>query len=511
MWNHAWGPWWFWHCLSHGELPWRTTLLAAPRGGVLWFIDPIGGALGALLVPVIGLVGAYNAVIFTWSALASVAGRRLSLAMGAGERAAWFGGAAVAMAPFVTSEIHNGISEAVGIQWTVFALAAAREAIDHGGWRRWLVAGLWIGLSGVGTWYYGFTTALTVGAWAIFAGRARWPGLGLAAVVSAAIALPVMLLVRGSIHADDAIVARMAILPWNKNFILSHNAVDPIALIHPFDFQSVDLAATGEAFRHSSYLGLVALVLALVGRGRRLLWGVVPAVALSLGVYLWHDGHWVEWKVNGRWLLPFGVLFELLPDAGATHAQRLVLPGVVVVAALGAVGLGRLPTRLQPLLGATMLIDALWNGPWPIARAPELDLAAHRSLAGGSGIVVDLPTEVEPTMATSRYLVYQAASGRPIPYRVDARGSTATFLGRDWWALLRAQCLAGDPGLQMDQAARLSGKATLAEVERSGVTAFVLHPELDRGTGSVPKLDAVLRGWLGEPTVIGGHSVWTVP
>lgn len=512
VWNHAWGPWWFWDSLVHGQLPWRTTLLAAPRGGVLWFIDPLGGLVGAPLVPLLGVVGAYNTVIFLWSVLASVAGRRLALVMGATSPHAWLGGAAVAMAPFVTSEIHNGISEAVGVQWAVFALAAAREAIRDGSWRRWVVVGAWIGLTGIGTWYYGFATALTVGAWALLAGRRTWAGLAIAAVLSAALALPVMLLVRGSIDADDAIVARMAILAWNKNFILSHNAVDPIALVRPFDFQSVDLSATGEAFRHSSYLGLVALGLALLGRERRLLWGVLPAVLFSLGVYLWHDGHWVEWKTNGRWLLPFGLLFEVLPAAGATHAQRLLLPAVAVVAALGAVALGRVRPGLQPILGVLMVADALWNGPWPLARAPALDLAAHASLAGDTGVVVDLPTEVEPTMTTSRYLVYQTASGRPIPYRVDARGATASYLGREWWALLRAQCLDEERGgSRLDAAARASGRATLAEAARGGVTAFVLHPELDRGTGSAERLRGVLRAWLGEPTVIGTHEVWRVP
>ena len=40
VWNHAWGPWWFWQSLGTGELPWHTTWLNAPWGGVLWFIDP---------------------------------------------------------------------------------------------------------------------------------------------------------------------------------------------------------------------------------------------------------------------------------------------------------------------------------------------------------------------------------------------------------------------------------------------------------------------------------------
>jgi hypothetical protein len=164
-----------------------------------------------------------------------------------------------------------------------------------------------------------------------------------------------------------------------------------------------------------------------------------------------------------------------------------------------------------PVGGAVLLADALWNGPWPLARAPELDLAAHHALADTPGIVVDLPTEVEPTMTTSRYLIYQSASRRPIPYRVDARGSTASFLGRDWWALLRAACLPGQSGPQLQAQALASGRATLDEAKRAGVSAFVLHPELDRGTGSAARLEAILRGWLGEPERIGTHLVWRVP
>ena len=35
VWNHAWGPWWFWESLSGGNLPWHTDLLHAPSGGTL--------------------------------------------------------------------------------------------------------------------------------------------------------------------------------------------------------------------------------------------------------------------------------------------------------------------------------------------------------------------------------------------------------------------------------------------------------------------------------------------
>lgn len=517
VWNHAWGPWWYARSLAEGHLPFRTELLLAPRGGVLWYIDPLGALLGAPLVPLLGAVGAYNAVVVLQVALAAAGGRALARALGAGPGEAWLGAVATAASPYLLSEIHNGVSEAAGVGVAAFALATGRRALTEGGFRRWALAGALLGLTAVGTWYYGFGVALTLAAWTLLGPDDPRPGrlhaiagLGLAALVAAALAGPALAVAKASVEHPESIVLRGELRDADRELILSHNAVDPRAYVAPLGFQSVDLAARGEAFRHSSYVGLVALALALAARRPRALLGVVPALVLSLGVWLWWGGAWVETGSGARLALPFRALLAVLPDTAATHAQRVGLPVVLTVAALAAVGLGRLPIRARPVAAALVLLDALASAPWPLARAPALDLAAHRALAARGGTVLDLPGEVGATMATSRYLVYQTASGLPIPYRPDARAGTASLLGLAPFHALVLPSLSRPE--HRDQMARsMAETRTLdpGQLHRDGgVRWIVTHRELAPEATGLDRTEALLRAWFGEPEVIGTHAIW---
>ncbi len=542
--NHAWGPWWWWITLGRGEIPWETKLLAAPGGGVLWFIDPFLAAVGATMVGVVGVVGAYNLVILLYVVLAAAAGRSLARALGAGGAASWIAAVGVALGPYLLCEIHNGVSEAVGVAWSTFALAAARRALSGGGLRWWAATGAWLGVATAGTWYYGLATGLTIGAWALATlltrdateRRAALRGIGgalLAGGLAGVIAAPVLALVRRSVTDPASLVLRGDVDAGVREYLLAHNAVDPRAFVAPGGFQSVDLAARGEAFLHSSYLGLVALALAAVAVGARPgLWraalGLVPAAVLSLGAWLWWGGAWVE--IGGaRLALPFSWLVAVLPDAGATHAQRLAWPVVAGVAALAAVGADTLaarserPRRALVALGGLVALDLLVSAPWPLARVEALDVRAHARLGELAKIerrttpaselkigVLDLPAEVGSTMASSRYLVYQAASGLPIPYRPDARGGTARLFGASWFNVLFAAS-AGRPDEAASLAASLAGVTRVdINVDGSAIRWIVLHRELERGRGDVAWLDRQLRAWFGEPEALGDHLTWDI-
>ncbi len=212
--NHAWGPWWWWWTLGRGEIPWSTTLLAAPQGGLLWFIDPFTAAVGAPLVGIVGPVGAYNLAVLMSLALGAGGARQLAHAVGAGRGAAWFAATAAVFSPYLLSELHNGVSEAVNVGLASFTLAGARRAIDTGAAagvvRRWLPVGLMLGLTAAGTWYYALATGVTIGAWVLLEavgggraglGRLRAVPLGgglLAAAVALVTAAPVFARVRAS-------------------------------------------------------------------------------------------------------------------------------------------------------------------------------------------------------------------------------------------------------------------------------------------------------------------------
>ena len=540
--NHAWGPWWWWHTLGRGVLPWRTDLLAAPTGGVLWFIDPVSAAVGAPLVGLAGAVGAYNVAQMVNVGVAAAGGWALARTLGAGRDAAWIGAVGVALGPYLLCELHNGVSEAASVGPATLTLAAARHALaTPARTRPWLWTGLGLGLTAAGTWSYGLTTGLTIGAWAaVEAVRRRgWRGMAdpavrgaaVTAVVAGVVAAPALYALWSSVHAPEALVQRGDVDAATAEFLLRHNAVDPRAWVAPLGFQSVDLAAHGEAFLHSSYLGLAALGLVafLVAVQRDRAWvivGVLPAAALSLGAFLWWGDDWVTLPDGRRIGLPFLALRELLPGAGSTHAQRLGWPVVAVVAALAASGAEVLAAgrRLRlAALGAIVALDALCAAPWPVARLDAVDDAAHLEAlrrtrvdaAAGTlrgTVVLDLPAEAGDTMATSVYLLHQAATGLPIPYRPDARGGTSTLVGRPAFAaLLLPSTSRGAHAAAMRAALGDDAEVDLGAIESEAqVRWIVLHTELERGRGDIARLEAQLTAWFGTPDRFGVHALYDV-
>ena len=155
VWNHAWGPWWWWDALSRGTLPWETRLLAYPRGGVLWFIDPMLAAVGAPLVPILGPTAAYNVAVFLYVAFASWSGARLARALGVEGLPRYVASAALAGSAWMVCEIHNGITEAFDIGFVALALAWTEDAARASGRKAWARAGLGIGLAAVASPYLG--------------------------------------------------------------------------------------------------------------------------------------------------------------------------------------------------------------------------------------------------------------------------------------------------------------------------------------------------------------------
>jgi hypothetical protein len=507
VWNHAWGPWWFFQSLSQGQLPLHTELLAAPVGGRLWFVDPIGALAGAPFVPLLGVAATWNLLIIGMVMLASIAGRRLARELGAGPRASWVGSVGLCCSPYLTSELHNGISEAVLIAPAVATLAALLVAFRLPNWRRFTILGLLAGLTALSTFYYAIGVAvvgLCMLPWLLHREREHWrallPGLLLALTVALGIAVPAGLGLRWSL-AHEPLVHRpdqgLAAVEW----MFAHNAVDPRTFLWVGDFQSVDLQAEGEHFRHSSYLGIFIVIGALVSRRPHVLAAAVVGLLFSLGPWLWFDGAWLMVSGN-RLALPYRLLLDVLPASSLTHPQRVGLPAIALLVSLAAVGAYRLPIPARLWMILLVAIDGLAVGPapWPIARTAALDLSLHRSLPGrGAGIVLDLPADVGRGMMTSRYLVYQAAHGMPIPYKPDVRANTAA-LG----SLPAFQALVDPlPDAPLD-GPDPRGK-NLAD---SGVRWVIVHRELGDDPTRTSLVEAQLSAWYGAAEVSGTHALF---
>jgi len=528
VWNHAWGPWWFWQSLGTGQLPWHTEWLNAPWGGVLWFIDPIGGVIGASMVGFLGLEGTYNAIIVLYVAAASFAASGLARRLGATTPGAYVASAAVAFGPYLLSEVHNGISEAANLAPGILALWACARALDEGRWRDWALVGLALGLSALGSAYYALATGLVVAVWCALrlavrprALHRQLPKAALGAALAGALSWPIADVMRESVYADGALIHRAE---TQAELLILHNAVDPRTFLWPLGFQSVDLESWGESFLHSGYLGWSVVVMAAIGawRTRRfgLLAAALVALSVSLGPHLFYDGAWVTNDANQRYALPYRLMQTVLPPQAITHSLRLAMPGIVGLSALAAAALAGVDRRWAVGAAAAVGLEmvTLGGAPWPVARTPEIDTSAQEWIAEQPAEVVegrpiatvlDLPGAVGNTMTTSRYLSLQATHRRPIPYRPDARGSTSAMVNA---RIFQALALASEvrPGHRSMLLDKLEGVKTLkrGELRKLGVQYVVVHRALERGGEHIAWTEDLLTRLYGEPRVFGEMAVF---
>ena len=508
VWNHAWGFWFVSQALFDGSLPFRTPLVGGPAGGTLYFIDTPAAVLWAPVTAALGPAVAYNAALVLRVALAGWSGQLLAEALGAGKRA-WLAGLALCTLPFLLCELANGISEVCGLHFAVLSLWALVRLRETGSWKHALALGACLGLTGVGSFYYGLAMGLVValGLGATVLGRARQPGTaGLlgrgaaAAALSVVLAAPVWMVFKASLAAPDALIQRAEGM---NAALLAHNAVDPRIYLMPGHFQSVDLAGLyGEPFVHTAYLRWSLLLLAgLALWRRRHLWGwaalALVSAVLGLGSLLWWGGDWVT--LGGRALsLPFGWLMAVLPEVAITHPLRLSLAAQILVCALAAVGLSEVrgPRVLPVIIGIIVVGEGLFASAarWPLPTADAAIPAAYDDLA--EGMVLDLPAEVGTTMKTSRYFWYQTAHGRPIPYTPDVRLGSARDADA-FQALTRPS--RGGAG-EVPQAPNGRGLAHL----QATYAAVVVHPELEVEAALSPTYSAVLAQGLGAGTPVDG-------
>lgn len=509
VWNHAWGAWWWWESLSAGQLPWHTDLLGWPVGGTLWFIDPVQALVGAPLVPLVGAAAAWNLSMWLLVSFASWAAHRLARALGASTSAAFVASAAYAGSAWIVCELHNGISEAANIGPLALALALCEEAVQARTRLAWVKTGLALGLVAFSSPYLGLGAALVLLLRGLPHLRLAWPG----GLVGALLSLLPVLAMRTQLAAPDAIIKR----PGGMNEVLAfHNAVDPRTFVLPLGFRSVDLSV--EDMEHSMYLGIAVLALALlatVKSPRRALPWVATALVvglLSLGPFLFWDGAWVSTAEGGRYALPWSFIQQSVPALAMTHSLRLAVAGLALFAGLAAVGAEVLlgPRRAAWLVPLVLFDGLVLSGaPWPIATADARYPAAHTDIAPSSHRqgVLDLPTDVGATMATSRYLFWQTGHRHPIPYIVDARSSTAVLMARPSFRELAALCT-GRPDerrrLNMDGIAQ--GQGDVADLAQDGIRWVVVHRSLD--PDAAVRLEARISRDLGPGQVIGDAVRW---
>ncbi|MHB0879196.1 MAG: hypothetical protein ACYC5O_24425, partial [Anaerolineae bacterium] len=188
-WQNYWNLWWVRRALLElGQSPWYTSLLDYPAGVSLLFhtLNLPNALLSLPVQEVLGLAGAYNAVVVASFALSGLGAYLLALrVLRRGDRlaraAAVLAGAAYAFSPFHFAHLL-GHMQVFALQWLPFSCLALWTLVDGGGrsGRRSLGAGrvgaavAFLVLAGLTDWYnllyLGLLTALWW-PWFAWAGR----------------------------------------------------------------------------------------------------------------------------------------------------------------------------------------------------------------------------------------------------------------------------------------------------------------------------------------------------
>lgn len=518
VWNHAWGYWFVFQSILSGSLPLDTTLIGAPAGGTIYYIDTPGAVIALPLTAIFGPAIGYNVVLLCRLAIAGLATQGLIEEwLDSKSVWGWVGGWATMTLPFLLCELSNGISEVCAIQWGICALWMTERATARNEWKDWVALGLFQGLTISSTFYYGLAFGLLL----IFlilgriAERLRSQGsaaFGLlkgaiaAAFISILVASPYAVTFWMSIQSDSRLVMRDNSL---HDQLLRHNAVDPKIYWMWGDFQSVNLKEKyGEPFVHTAYLRWSLLPLAIwagiVDKRLRLWLGAMLfSLILGLGNFLWWNE---EWIYLGEQLisLPFDWIRQVLPQIAITHPLRLSIGGQVICVVLGVIGwkkaIASVDLKWTVLIPLTLItVESLFgsSSQWPIPSSNASISDVYTTAAADTRGVLDLPAEVGTSMETSRYFWFQSKHGKPIPYTPDARlGST-----RD---LQTFKNFMGDGMKEIP-----SPLDELSIVHMRGVyQQIVVHPNLDATKGAA--YEKVFTEAFGEPVKQDGLLSWTL-
>jgi hypothetical protein len=136
---YVWNVWIFRHEIwRHAHLPFSTDHIFPSTGGADFSLHnyaPLAGALGALLVGVLGVVGAFNAVSIAASVLTGMTMFLLARRLGLGPVAAWMAGALFIASPAVVSRdaVHFSLTMTAALPlflWSLLRTLDSRRATD---------------------------------------------------------------------------------------------------------------------------------------------------------------------------------------------------------------------------------------------------------------------------------------------------------------------------------------------------------------------------------------------
>jgi hypothetical protein len=465
---HYWNCWWVRQALKTGRSPFHTPYLFHPTGVSLvannfaW----MNIAVWLALSPLVGGMAAYNLSLLLNLALCGLAAFLLARDVTGDARAAFVAGLIYQCWPYRLGQL--GHPNLTSTQWIPLFMLFLVRALRSRRWQDGVLAGLFLTLTGYTRWQQLIPAAIVGGIyvlcllpqwWGHQRRRAILALLTAFAVVAVALGPPLLLLVTQQRSTPASLVKDQSestqqldvlayFLPSRKHPLLG-DLTRPL-----FDRFYAD---RGGARSYPGYLGLVALVAALVGtwtsRRAALPWAVTAVVLclLALGPVL---------RVAGRLYpqvpMPYRLAARLYVLRLLRFPDRLNMFLALPVSVLAAFGLVRIVALTDPrgrwvsatvasLLGATVLFEYLIV-PVAVAR-PKLS-PIYGQLAAESGDLAVLNLPVHEQKAKS-YMLAQTVHQRPILQGHVSRlpeGSYAYLDGHPWLRVLR-QANRMDPDL----------------------------------------------------------------
>ncbi len=465
VWKHLWGAWWMNTELSQGRFPVWTDLQNFPNGGRLYVIDPLNAVCTALLMPLLGLVSAYNLTQALQLLAASLSAWALARWLTNDHRAALVAGAIYGFCPFVLSSgIASGIDETSNIAWIPLSILGLMMCANgQAPLRGIILGGIGLALAAIGSWYYGMTAAifwLFSGVWALSTRRVpagpassvNWLYPISACLLSALLALPLALLFAQSLKGDSSLLGQVNITERQEKHHLEF-------MYHTFDFKNnaimssyflpgkdkLSIATDVDRRLKTVYIGLLALVLAGFGfwKARRasyywlsaaVLFGVLslgPYLALSPSLAL--PKPWSPFYLFAYYVIP-GFRMVAICD-------RLSIGVQISIAMMAALGLRQLLPRdwrglvLALLLICVIVAELIFVSPvpWPIyssdATIPQVyqELAKRPERRG----LISLPlNRFNHQLQPGEYYYWQTFHHKPLPATLTTRFSDAMMSNR---------------------------------------------------------------------------------
>jgi hypothetical protein len=515
--DHVQGSWW-WGGLVHAwQLPVLTTNSHLPAGQPLWYVDPVGAFIAALLRP-IGFRQAYNLALVLEVFLAGALLYRLAWRRLEQRWPALLAGTVGVSAPYLLGLVHSGLNEYLGLFFPVVLLGDALDALEGRG-RAWLGVAIGVALCGVQALYYSAFAALLllcllVGTQPLQRARRLLPSLGLGLLLTLPLAWHVLGGMLGGQGAVDAATAP----GWQQP---SLPATDLSLFLRPGAHYFPDTPALGNpGILQVHYLGWIAMALAVYGflrhQGlRRHRWAALCFAVFALGPALAWWGRPVVLG-EGALPLPLAVLYRIpgSPWSLVHHPYRLTAFVIPLLGLGAAAAVSLLPRWVAWVAMPLVLAESLLVSPavWPLPVTPAAAPAVYAALPSGGG-VFDWPPD--STTWNRRYQLAQVEHGRAIPYGVNVflreplmRDPLVAEL-LEQLADPRARVRNRDvPGDARFPAERPGGWSSLGEI---GLRWLVLHHQAME-PGELAATREVLEAWLGEPALQEGEAeVWAIP